>query len=270
MQQLNNNYKLGNMRFIKYQIFAFSLLFVWSTQAQQDNTFEINKSTGKIHIENINKLEIEGYDGNKIIITAESGSSNTSDRAKGLSAINSSGIKDNTGIGLYVKEEGDEVRISPIHNSLMKGSGEYHIKLPKKMAVAFEHSAVNMDKIYLHNLVGEIEIDLNYGSVKLENVSGPLAINTVYGEIEANISQINASAPCTLYSVYGLVDVTVPNGAKLDLHLSSPYGSMFTDFDIKVPANGKLSSSEVRGTINGGGAEWRINSGYQNVYLRKQ
>jgi hypothetical protein len=242
-----------------------TFLLTTSVYAQTKGTYEISKSRGTIHVEGINDLEVEGYDGNKIIITAKSYKEKDNTRAAGLSAINSKGAKDNTGIGLSVTEDNGVTIITPI----VKHSGDYVMKVPKGMAIGFSHSTYNMKKVYMHGLTGEITVDLNYGSVELKEVSGPLSVNTVYGKIEAVLTSANTTSPSTLYSVYGLVDVTLPSSTKADIHLSSSYGNMLTDFDITVPANSKISSSEVRGTINGGGTEWRINSTYQNIYLRK-
>jgi len=250
---------------LKSQFLAFALLITTFSFAQKMQEFKLSKSTGKLHIEGINGLEIEGYDGSEIIITTESKSKESSERAQGLSAINSLGMKDNTGIGLAINTAGDEVKITTIK----KNSGKYWMKVPKAMSVSFKHSSHSMGKLYIHGINGEIETSLQYGSVKVEKVAGPLSINTVYGKIEAVLTNLNTKNPTSLYSVYALVDVTVPASTKADVHLTSQYGDMFTDFDIKVEANSKISSSRVQGKINGGGPELRVNSTYQNVYLRK-
>ncbi|MEM1326044.1 MAG: hypothetical protein AAGI23_08830 [Bacteroidota bacterium] len=247
----------------KQILFSIALLLVSIHLAAQ--TFEINKSSGKIHVEGLNDLKIEGYDGNKIVITSKSYSHSDNERAKGLSAINAKGIKDNTGIGLVVQEEDNEIRIM----SVKKYSDDYEMKVPKGMAIAFENGSNRMDKLHIEKIQGEVEVELQFGSVELENVSGPLSISTVHGHIEATFNQLSSKGPSTLYSVHGLVDVTLPAGAKLDIHLSSNFGDMFTDFDVKVPAESSLSSKRVTGTINGGGTELRINSNHNNIYLRK-
>lgn len=254
-----------NTTILKSQLLAFALLLTTFSFAQEMQEFKLSKSSGKIHIEGINGLEIEGYSGNEIIISTKAKSKESSERAKGLSAINSRGLKDNTGIGLAINTEGEVIKITTIK----KNSGKFWMKVPQNMAVSFKHSSHSMGKLYIHNMKGEIETSLQYGSVQIEKVTGPLSINTVYGKIEATLTNLNSQNPSSLYSVYGLVDVTLPASTKTDVHLTSQYGDMFTDFDIKVEADSKISSSRVQGKINGGGPELRVNSTYQSVYLRK-
>ncbi|MEM8528102.1 MAG: hypothetical protein AAGG68_25895 [Bacteroidota bacterium] len=254
-----------NTTILKLQLLFFALLFTTFSFAQEMQEFKLSKSTGKIHIEGINGLEIEGYAGNEIIISTKAKSKEQSERSAGLSAINSLGMKDNTGIGLAISTEGETVKITTIK----KNSGKFWMKVPQNMAISFKHSSHSMGQLYIHGIKGEIETSLQYGSVKVENVTGPLSINTVYGKIEALLSTLNTQNPSSLYSVYALVDVTLPSNTKTDVHLTSQYGDMFTDFDIKVEANSQISSSKVQGKVNGGGPELRVNSTYSNVYLRK-
>jgi len=211
---------------LKSQLLAFALLLTTFSFAQEMQEFKLSKSSGKIHIEGINGLEIEGYSGNEIIISTKMKSKEQSERAAGLSAINALGVKDNTGLGIAITTEGDVVKISTVK----KNSGKFWMKIPQNMAVSFKHSSHSMGKLYIHNM---------------------------------------KQNPSSLYSVYGLVDVTLPASTKTDVHLTSQYGDMFTDFDIKVGADSKISSSRVQGKINGGGPELRVNSTYQSVYLRK-
>ncbi|MEM9884964.1 MAG: DUF4097 family beta strand repeat-containing protein [Bacteroidota bacterium] len=251
---------------LKFQFLFLSLFLFNTTFAQDMQSYSIQKNTGKLEIEGLDGLEIEGYEGTEIVVSTEARSKEKSERAKGLSTINAMGLRDNTdGLGLHVSSEGDKT----IVRSVRKKSRKYVMKVPKGMAVSFKHSSHSMGKLYIHGMAGEVETSLQYGSVKIENVSGPLSINTVYGKIEAELNALNAKNPTSLYSVYALVDVSIPASTKANVHLSSSYGEMYTDFDVQVEANSKISSSSVKGTINGGGSELRINSTYQNIYLRK-
>ncbi|MEM6697182.1 MAG: hypothetical protein AAF599_02210, partial [Bacteroidota bacterium] len=84
-----------NTTILKSQLLAFALLLTTFSFAQEMQEFKMSKSTGKIHIEGINGLQIEGYSGNEIIISTKMKSKEQSERAAGLSAINSLGMKDN-------------------------------------------------------------------------------------------------------------------------------------------------------------------------------
>jgi hypothetical protein len=59
----------------------------------------------------------------------------------------------------------------------------------------------------------------------------------------------------------------LPADIAANINLKTDYGSMYSDFDYKVPA--QSIKKHLRGTINGGGIPIKITATYQNIYLRK-
>ena len=261
---------------MKHIIFTILIGLLAGNIAQGQNQYTINKSSGTLKIMGIDALDIQGYDGTSIVFTNNSQQDNeTSERTKGLKIINSLGLNDNSGIGLSIEEEGNEVSVQQISNGSSCGCDDgYTIKVPNSMGLYVEHSTTYGDDVKISDMKGEIEISVNYNDLDLDNVTGPMAIKTVYGDLEIKFGTVSQSNAISLVSVYGHVDVSMPASTKADLQVKTNYGALYSDMDIKVTGKGtdgkmkSVSTKKVNGTINGGGVEISLSSMYDDVYLR--
>ena len=253
---------------IKLSLLSLALLSAMSLSAQ-DHTVSIgNASSTTLIIKEVNRVSVEAYSGNEIQIEAD-GSRERSERSKGLKALSAMG-EDNTGIGLNVEKDGDEVTI---FQASRRGKGKYTIKVPANVKLQIEHTGQwEGGKIEVYGMKGEVEIAGNYNSVYMEDISGPALVSTVYGKVEAIFSEVSQAGPISLESTYAVVDVTVPSNTKADLTIKTPYGEAFSDLDIDFPKRDGMRkvSSTIEGTVNGGGVEMYLKASYANVYLRKK
>lgn len=264
---------------MKYLIIpAFlTLIAMVNLQAQEESKMELKEhkislSSGKLNLQEINGVTIEGTSGNEVIIQAETRKSPEDDRAAGLKEISALGLSDNTGLGLNVKKEGNVATVQPISKN---NSKRYTIKVPPGVAVNYEHSSYMAKELNIRNTSSEIEVSSNYNKIKIENASSPLAINSVYGGIEATFDRLSPNNDITLYSVYSFVDVTVPANAKATFHLSTSFGQMFTDLDLSFESEKEegmrnLSNKDMVGKFNGGGTNVKLTATYGKLYLRKK
>ncbi len=251
----------------KLGLIALALLACLSLNAQ-DYTVSIgNASATTVMIKEVNRVSVQAYDGNEIQIEASS-NRDRAERAKGLKALSAMG-QDNTGIGLNVQKEGNEVTI---FQASRRGQGRYTIKVPASVNLQIEHTGEwEGGKIEVDGITGELEISGRYNSVYMTDVTGPALVSTVYGKIEAVFSNVSQAGPFSLVSSYSVVDVTVPGDTKADLTIKTQYGEAFSDLDIQFPKTDGMRrvSSTIEGTLNGGGVDMYLKSGYSNVYLRK-
>lgn len=276
--------------FLKF-ITALVLIFI-STEvvAQKDNEYTVNVSSGKLILEDFNELVVQGYSGSNIKFSAETDDDEFSERAKGLRLINNSGLSDNTGLGISVSQESNVVRASQI-----SGSNEDRtltVYVPKGVDVSVSHSSTQAETIYIKDFSKELEISSNYHDIVFENVTGPMAVKTVYGSIDGSFNSVSQNGSISLYSVYEFVDISLPTNAKANLSLTANYGDVYSNVDIKVQpkknnkycnasCNHKSScnhnkqscgsssfGTEIFGTMNGGGVDFAVKSSYENVYLR--
>lgn len=240
--------------------------FICAATAQD---FKLAKTTGRLEI-HLGRVTVEGYNGNEIIFSSRDHDRYEDDRAKGLRAINSSGLDDNTGLGINVADKGNVVEVYQLKKM---NSPEIKILVPKGVIVSYEHSSQYGGEATFKNLENEIEISTHYNSVELENITGPVTAKVIYGHIDANFSQ-NVRGPLSLISIYSHVDVTLPLATKANLKLSTSYGEIFVapEFKIDIEKDGDMVrySDKVNGKINGGGMGIDIRSDYGKVYLRKK
>jgi hypothetical protein len=249
-------------------LMAFALVVTGMVNGQD---FKVAKSTGKLSITEVNDVKIEGYDGKEIIFSSRDNKRENDERAKGLKAVSNMGLEDNTGLGLSVLDKGDVVEV----RQLKKMDGpDITIKVPKGVIISYEHSSPYGSDFELKNLENEIYVSTVHNQVRLDNVTGPVHIKTVHGDIDATFGA-NIKNPVSLVSVHGHVDVAIPVATKASLKLGTSWGEIFVDPELKieVDTSGSLRrySDNFTGKMNGGGGiDFDLSSTHNNVYLRKK
>lgn len=248
-------------------ILAWGLLIAAPACAQE---YKLAKSTGRLEIREVNHVVIEGYSGNEIIFTSRDQDRERDERAKGLRAVSSMGLEDNTGIGLSVVDKGDHIEVQQLKRM---GGPEITIKVPKSVKVVLSHTSPHGDEVTIRNFEGELEVSTVHNDVILTNTTGPMEIKTVHGDIEASLGA-PLKSPVSLTSVHGHVDVAMPVTTKANLRLSTSWGEIFVDpdFKIEIDRTGDMVryDDKVSGKLNGGGINIELASGHNNVYLRKK
>lgn len=253
------------MKLIK-TIAILLLMLPLMAEAQE---YKLAKTSGRLEL-NLGRVTVEGHDGNEIIFSTRNPKREEDARAKGLRPVNSLGLQDNTGLGIHVADKGNVVEV---HQLKQTHAPDITVRVPKGIIVSFKHDSQYGGKATFTNLTNEIEVSALYNSVELEQVTGPLTIETTYGGVTADfVAPIKD--PVSIVSIYGFVDVTLPQATKADLKLSTSYGDIFVapELDIAMtPSEGmKVYSNKIAGTINGGGVEIDLNCNYGKIYLRKK
>ena len=232
--------------------------------------YKLQKSSGRLEIKEVNEVTIEGYNGNEIVFSSRDNDRDGDDRAKGLRAISSLGLEDNTGIGLSVVDKGNVIEVQQLKK--MDGP-DIKILVPKGVTVYYSHTSPYGSDVKFKNVESEIEVSTVHSGVFLDNVTGPVDVKTVHGEIEATFGA-NMKNPISIISVHGHVDVSMPVATKANLKLGTTWGEIFVDPDFKIDiersGNMVKYSDNVTGKINGGGLDITLSSTHDNVYLRKK
>ncbi len=246
-------------------VLAVMMITAGCLRAQE---YKVSKSSGRLEI-NIGKVLVEGHNGNEIIFTSSDGNREKDPRAADLRSINSLGLDDNTGLGINVTDKGGVVTVQQLKKT---NSPDIKILVPKNMIVSFSYESEFGGKAKFKNMTNEIEVDAQYNSIELENVTGPLTVKTIYGHVEA-IMDPAMKGPISIVSIYGYVDVAMPTTTKANLKMSTSYGEIFADpgFKIDMDRQGDLvpMSDKISGKINGGGIPIDLTCNYGKLYLRK-
>jgi predicted membrane protein len=251
----------------KILIIALALLTNGLAYSQE---YKLNKSSGTLEIREVNNVTIEGYGGNEIVFSSRDDGRNDDDRAKGLRAISSMGLEDNTGIGLSVVEKANVIEV----RQLKKMDGpDIKILVPRNVIVSYSHTSPHGDDVEIKNFEGQIDVSTVHNGVNLTNVIGPLHIKTVHGDIDASLGA-NLKQPIDIESVHGHVDIALPVNIKANIKLNTHFGEILVDpdFKIEIERTGDMVrySDNVTGKLNGGGIEINLSSNHNNVYLRKK
>jgi len=175
------------------------------------------------------------------------------------------------GVGLAVQDKGATIEVYQLKK--MDGP-RVKILVPKGVSVSITHSSPHGDDIKIRNCESEIESSTVHSGIKLDNVTGPLNIKTVHGEIEADFGA-GIKSPIRLISTHGLVDLTLPLATKATMTMSTSWGEILVDpaLKLEIETKGdmvKYSSNSVNGKLNGGGIEIELKSTHSNIYVRKK
>jgi hypothetical protein len=213
------------------------------------------------------KLPVEGYSGSEIIITSSSEDFTPPEKAKGLKAIYPSGT-DNSGIGLDVEKNGNTITVTCIVPFTQ--AGEYKIRVPDNLALEFESGCERSNEISVENTKNEIDIK-SCQNIDLKNVTGPLVLSTISGNINISFSAINSDKPFSINSISGDIDVTLPGKTAANMELRTITGGFYTDFDVTDNKKNlkRVGGSELNFPLNGGGFKFSIVNVSGNIYLRK-
>ncbi len=227
-----------------------------------------NNKDGRLVLKDFNgQLPVEGYSGNEIIITSTSEKMSPPDKAKGLKAIYPGGT-DNTGIGLDMQKDGNQVTLTCLL-PFTRG-GEYKIKVPDNIALEIQSGCERSNKISVSGTKNEIDIK-NCHDIDLKNVSGPLVLSTISGNIDITFGTINTDKPFSVNSISGDIDITLPVKTATSLEMRTLNGGLYSDFDFNDTQKDlkRVGGNTMNYPLNGGGFNFRIVSVSGNIYLRK-
>jgi lia operon protein LiaG len=253
-------------------IWAFTILFTANGLFAQSHKIPVqNTSDGKLILKDfLGDLPIEGYSGNEIIITGTSErSSGTPERAKGLKPIYSGGT-DNTGMGLSVEKDGNQVKITCLIPFTQRQRGSYKIKVPENFSLKLHSGCERSNEVTVTNMKNEIEIN-NCHDITLKNVAGPLILSTISGSIDVSIQEIVKNKPLSITTISGAIEVRMPAQIAANVEMTTVTGGMYTDFDIPETKDQmkRIGGHRLDFKLNGGGTNLKLNTISGNIYLRK-
>jgi lia operon protein LiaG len=236
--------------------------------AQEYKTTVQNSKDVKLILKDFSgKLPVEGYSGSEIIFTTSSENLAPPEKAKGLKAIYPGGT-DNTGIGLFVEKNGNQITVTCLLP--FTRSEEFKVKVPDNLALEFASGCERSNEISVTNTKNEIDIKSCHG-IELKNVTGPLVLSTISGDINVTFSSISSDKPSSVNSISGDIDITIPAKTPSNLELRTINGGFYSDFDFTDTQKNlkKVGGNELNFPLNGGGFKFSIATVSGNIYLRK-
>lgn len=218
----------------KLIILALMLGSVMMTMAQtkelQEHRFK--KTTGTLLIE-IGLVNLEGYNGNEVIISRMVEKQEKDPRAEGLVGLSASGFHGEGGeMGLNVLAEGEMTRVR------LSGFGNrdtVFIKVPEHLHVIIKEAPLSFAKHHIQasGMKGELEISGTNGNIGLKNITGPVTARTAMGNIEA-IFDAPVKGPVSFLTTMGYIDVSLPKSTKAQLDLYTMTGQLFAAPELGI------------------------------------
>jgi len=254
----------------KHFIILISILTTAIVVKSQEE-YRITRSTGQLKL-NVTGVIIEGYDGKDIIFSGKKIKvEEVDERAKGLVPVSSSKYTDNTGLGISVVENGENVNVNLVAKEPI---GLLTIKVPQNIKVSISNynynnytmltinnSNNNSEDVVLKNLKNEIEVSVYNNKVRLENNTGPMNIKTMSGAVEA-IFSTDIKGPVSIISATNYVDITLPSSTKANIEMSTTSGKLYAGKEFKIDLDktendnrsiyNPFASDNLSGSINSG------------------
>lgn len=217
------------------------------------------------------ELNIEGIPGNDLVITTKSYKPPPS-RADGLKPIFSTG-EDNTGIGLSVEEEGNQVTITGATKQSQDAT--YYLKVPENATLSIDLSSSFADDIEINKVKGELDVKSLSSDIRLLDITGPAVIHSISGTIEGNFSTISQVNPSSISTVSGEIDLAIPGDGPADLVISTTTGEVYSNLDLKFVKEGEkdmrhIGGRTLKGKLGNGGITLKFTSVSGEIYLRKK
>ncbi len=252
------------------QLTIIFLIALYSTglQAQEDYTKSL-EGVEWVKIESRAKVIVKAHSEKGLLIKGGK-MHKRPERAKGLKLVGDGGT-DNTNVGYYVIKEGNDLIV---RNLQRQNRGNTVIYLPASQNISIRTKGTSSADVAISGFKGEVEatVEIN-GGMQLTDVSGPLTVRTLNGNIDVSFSKVSQDSPISIYSTNGALDINLPESTPSDLSMSTMNGEIYTNFELKFPEKDGLksvSTQRIQQAINGGGVKLKLKTTNGDIYLRKQ
>jgi len=164
---------------------------------------------------------------------------------------------------------------------VMFGNESYTIKIPNTLKLDWDTSGCKKNNnsapfvIYsssgssLTNFNGEVEISTSLNNLKLTDVTGPVSINSIGGNVTIDFDK---KKPLKLYSIYtnnGFIDITMPSSS--DVNVAANGAAIYSDLNFNVLSDTESDGQQhMKLKMKSGRVKMKLEAGFGTIYLRKK
>lgn len=217
-------------------------------------------------------LKVQWHNGS-IVVKTHSGSDVTIDGKRGANTSpdppEAAGLRriDSANRGIIVESDTNNV-ITINGGRAGSANSDLEIEVPVKTNLNLESH--NGSIVSVDGIDGDIEVTNHNGKINVMNAAGSVVAYSHNGSVTVSLREVAAGKPMSFTSMNSNVDVTLPASTKADLKLRTDNGGIWTDFEVqRKPGQAGSSDRTQVGTINGGGADFDLQTHNGNIYLRK-
>lgn len=115
------------------------------------------------------------------------------------------------------------------------------------------------ENIEITNIVGNLNLECNVGSIFVKEFSGGVSASASTGNIEIEFSNIPDQQTMIFNSITGTIDLLLPASIKADLKMRTEMGDIYSDHNVELNnAKPSFEKTEKRGTMKMVSQDWTI------------
>jgi len=191
---------------------------------------------------------------------------------------------ENKDLGIYFTiEQNDGELIFKDDNSgqfVMLSNERYLIKIPNSIKLNWDtsnckktpssHAIFYTNKASsLSNFEGELELTTSLNNFELTDVTGPVSINSIGGNVTVFFDK---KLPLKLYSIYtnnGFIDISMPSNS--DVHIEASGSAIYSDLAFNMISEKEINNQQkMELKLKRGKTKMMLEAGYGTIYLRKK
>ncbi|RNC85746.1 MAG: hypothetical protein ED557_02940 [Balneola sp.] len=257
-------------------LIGFIMLSSGSVLGQNDLKVPLTNpgKPGKLSINAVyaDEVVVKAHSGDEIIVKFDG---EDDDRYNNYSR---NGLKkiSNSGVGLEVTEDNNNVRIKTAPNS---HDLDLEIWVPKNFSLNLQ---VTHGDVMVEGVDGEHEVRATNGDIEMYDIGGSVVVNSVNGDIEVTMSSVTPNTPMSFTGLNGDIEVSFPSNTKFTGKMKTDYGDVYTNFDIELDRSSsasEISSGDgkytvtinkwITGEVNGGGPEFLFKTLHGDIEISK-
>lgn len=166
---------------------------------------------------------------------------------------------------------------------MMFGNEHYEIKVPNTVKLKWDTGGckarrgntapyvfLNGKGSSLSDFNGEVEITTSLNNMQLTDVTGPVSINSIGGNVTVKFDKKKPMKLYSLYSNNGFIDITLPSSS--DVSVDAKGAAIYSDIDFKVLADNELGegTQHMNLKLKNGKVKMKLEAGWGTIYLRKK
>lgn len=195
--------------------------------------------------------------------------------------------QENVDLGIYftIEEKNGELIFKDNYDErflTMHSDESYEIMIPNSIKLNWDTNGCrdrserrgnvwfyNSKASSLTDFKGEVEISTSLNNMKLKDLTGPVSINSIGGNVTI---EFDKKKPMKLYSIYsnnGFIDITLPSDS--DVQIDAKGSSIYSDLDfIVLNEKEENGMQEMKLKYRNGRTKMKLDAGFGNIYLRKK
>lgn len=260
--------KYNSINAISFLLPIIIILFSFSNVFGQDKKIDFSK--GKLIINGPGNLNVEGYDGDQVLIYEMVYEQNRPDLSEGLTLLKSNKFEYlKTAVDVEYEIKGNELIIDAGGKS-----GRYNLKIPRNLDISVKSHKGSyyyydgLKSLNFKNIAGEIEVFAD-GSidVNIEKATGSISVVT-YGNITASFDKLPKDGVLSFDTYLGHVNVTLPKTEAANFSVTAKKGDIYSNLPLNIINKKKKG---LNASLGKNGIDIIINAeAGGDIYLRKK